>query len=222
MCSIMLRIIVEEAMISASILRVTGAPGIQGHKNPNLASDMGLLVWASTLSRPWTLAPHPVPQHPEEAGLPSALTCPGSQDLRSLVTTGFQDFRGSLTPRSFDKSRISGSQDPESQNHRDSWTWKRSVTTRITGETDSSQRQKRAGCTRDNQIVRSKHKNITNRNQGYLVSSEPSYPTIASPGCPITPEKKDSDLRSLLMMMIENFKKDINYSLEEKWENTGK
>ena len=71
-------------------------------------------------------------------------------------------------------------------------------------------------------MVRSKHKNISNRNQGYLVSSEPSSPTIASPGYPITPEKKDSDLRSLLMMMIENFKKDINYSLEEKWENTGK
>ena len=30
------------------------------------------------LSRPWALAPHPVPQHPEEALLPSALTCPGS------------------------------------------------------------------------------------------------------------------------------------------------
>jgi hypothetical protein len=27
-----------------------------------------------------------------------------------------------------------------------------------------------------------KHKNISNRNQGYLASSEPNTPTIASPG----------------------------------------
>ena len=67
-----------------------------------------------------------------------------------------------------------------------------------------------------------KHKNISNRNQGYLASSEPNSPTIASPGYTITPEKQDMDLKSLLMMMMEDFKKDINNSLKEIQENTGK
>ena len=60
-----------------------------------------------------------------------------------------------------------------------------------------------------------KHKNRSNRNQGYLASSEPNSPTIASPGYTITPEKQDMDLNSLLMMVMENFKKEIQ-------ENTGK
>jgi hypothetical protein len=38
-----------------------------------------------------------------------------------------------------------------------------------------------------------KHKNISNRNQGYLASSEPNSPTIVSPGYTITPEKQDID-----------------------------
>ena len=60
-----------------------------------------------------------------------------------------------------------------------------------------------------------KHKNISNRNQGYLASSEPNSPTIASPGYPNTPEKQDSDLKSLLMMMIEDIKKGINNFFKE-------
>ena len=71
-------------------------------------------------------------------------------------------------------------------------------------------------------MTRGKGKNISNRNQGYLASSEPSSPTTASPGYPNTPEKQDSDLKSHLMMMIEDFKKDINNSLKEIQENTGK
>jgi uncharacterized protein YlxW (UPF0749 family) len=55
----------------------------------------------------------------------------------------------------------------------------------------------------------SKYKNRSNRNQGYLASSEPNSPTIASPGYTITPEKQDMDLKSLLRMMMENFKKEI-------------
>ena len=65
-----------------------------------------------------------------------------------------------------------------------------------------------------------KHKNISNRNQGYLASSEPSSPIIASPGYTITPEKQDMDLKSLLMMTMENYKKEINNSLKEIQENT--
>jgi hypothetical protein len=71
-------------------------------------------------------------------------------------------------------------------------------------------------------MVRGKCKNKSNRNQGYLASSEPSSPIIASPGYPNTPEKQDSDLKSHLMMMIGDFKKDINNSLKEIQENTDK
>jgi hypothetical protein len=55
-----------------------------------------------------------------------------------------------------------------------------------------------------------------------LASSKPSTPTTASPGYYNTPEKQDSDLKSYLLMMIEEFKKDINNSLKEIQENTGK
>jgi hypothetical protein len=77
-----------------------------------------------------------------------------------------------------------------------------------------------AGTTRDNQMVRGKCKNICNKKQGYLSSSEPSSPTIESPGYPITTKKQDSDIKSLFVMMIEGFKKDINNSLKEIQENT--
>ena len=80
----------------------------------------------------------------------------------------------------------------------------------------------RAGNTRDNQMVGGKYKNKSNRNQGYLASSESNSLTIASPGYTITPEKQDMDLKSLLMMMMEDSKKDINNSLKEIQENTGK
>jgi hypothetical protein len=62
-------------------------------------------------------------------------------------------------------------------------------------------------------VAGGKHKNIASKKQGYLVSSEPYYPTIASPGYTITPEKQDLDLKSLLMMIMEDFKKHINNSL---------
>jgi hypothetical protein len=67
-----------------------------------------------------------------------------------------------------------------------------------------------------------KHKNLSNRNQGYLASSELNSPTIASLGYSIILEKQDSGLKSLLMMVIEDFKKDINNSLKEIQENIGK
>ena len=55
-----------------------------------------------------------------------------------------------------------------------------------------------------------------------MATSEPNSPTTASPGCPNTPEKQGSDLKSHLMMMIEYFKKDMNNSLKEIQENTSK
>jgi hypothetical protein len=71
-------------------------------------------------------------------------------------------------------------------------------------------------------MMKGKHKNLTNRNQDYLASTEPSYPTTASPGYSNTPEKQDVDLKSHLMMLIENFKEDINNCLKEIQENTSK
>jgi hypothetical protein len=60
-----------------------------------------------------------------------------------------------------------------------------------------------------------KHKNRSNRNQGYLALSEPNSPIISS-GYTITPEKQEIDLKSILMMMMmEDFKKEIQ-------EDTGK
>jgi hypothetical protein len=61
----------------------------------------------------------------------------------------------------------------------------------------------------------SKHKTRSNRNQGYLASSETNSPTIASPGYTITPDKQHMDIKSLLIVMMEDFKKEIQ-------ENTGK
>jgi hypothetical protein len=75
---------------------------------------------------------------------------------------------------------------------------------------------------RDYQMVKGKCKNITNRNQDHSPSSEPNTPTSASPGYPNTPEKQDSDLKSHLMMLVEDIKKDFNNSHKEIQENTAK
>jgi hypothetical protein len=53
-----------------------------------------------------------------------------------------------------------------------------------------------------------------------LASSEPSFLTTASPGYPNTLEKQDYDLKSHLMIMIEDFKKGL-YSLKEIQERAG-
>jgi hypothetical protein len=47
-------------------------------------------------------------------------------------------------------------------------------------------------------------------------------PTTASPGYPNTPKKGDSDLKSYLMMGVEDFKKGSNNPLKEIQENTAK
>jgi hypothetical protein len=78
----------------------------------------------------------------------------------------------------------------------------------------------RASNTRDYQMVKGKCKNLTDRNQGYLTSLELSTPTTASPGYPNTLEKQDLDLKSYLMILVEDFRKDISNSLKEIWENT--
>ena len=80
----------------------------------------------------------------------------------------------------------------------------------------------RPANTRDNQMVRSKPKIISNWSQYIWASSEPSSPTIARPECTNIPENQESDLKSYLMKIIESFKENINNSLKEIQENTGR
>ena len=61
-------------------------------------------------------------------------------------------------------------------------------------------------------MAKGEHKNLTNRNQDYSPSSEPSTPTLPSTGHPNTPEKLDLDLKAYLLMMVEDIKKDLNNS----------
>jgi hypothetical protein len=68
-------------------------------------------------------------------------------------------------------------------------------------------------------MAKGRHKNLTNKNQNHLPSSEPSTPTSDSPGHPNTPENLDPDLKAYLMMMVEDFKKVFNNSLKEIQEN---
>ena len=71
-------------------------------------------------------------------------------------------------------------------------------------------------------MAKGKRKNLTNGNQEHWASSEPSTPTTISPGNPRTPEKQDADLKSYLMMLVEDFKKGLNNSLKEIQEYTAK
>jgi hypothetical protein len=81
------------------------------------------------------------------------------------------------------------------------------LTCRLAGGNKPQSERARPANTRNNQMVRGTGKNISNRNQGYLASSESTSSTTASPGYPNTPEKQDSDLKSHLMIMIEDTKR---------------
>jgi hypothetical protein len=58
-------------------------------------------------------------------------------------------------------------------------------------------------------MAEGKCKYLTNRNEDHSPSSEPSTPTSASPGYPNTTEKLDPDLKTYLMMMVEDIKEDF-------------
>ena len=61
---------------------------------------------------------------------------------------------------------------------------------------DKPQSEKaRPANTGDNLKARGKGKNISNRNQAFLASSEPSSSITVSPGYSNTPEKQDSNLK---------------------------
>ena len=65
-------------------------------------------------------------------------------------------------------------------------------------------------------MAKGKRRNITKRNQGNMAASEPNSPLTACPGYPITPEKQDLDLKSLVMMLVQEHKKDILKEIQEK------
>ena len=71
-------------------------------------------------------------------------------------------------------------------------------------------------------MAKGKPRNTTNRKLGNMAASEPNSPTSASPDYTNTPEKQDLDLKSLVMMLLEEHKKDINESLKEIQGNMNK
>jgi hypothetical protein len=91
------------------------------------------------------------------------------------------------------------------------------------GKEDADSRQlHRPTNSKDIQMVKDKPKTLSNRSQYPWASSEPSSPTIASPEYNNTPKNQEADLKSYLMKIIESFREDINNSLNEIQENTGK
>ena len=70
-------------------------------------------------------------------------------------------------------------------------------------------------------MARGKRRNPSNRNQDYMPSSEPNSPTKTNMEYPNTPEKQDLVSKSYLIMMLEDFKKDMNI-LRETQENINK
>jgi len=64
-------------------------------------------------------------------------------------------------------------------------------------------------------MASSKPKNLCNRKQDYPSPSQHSSPTTTSTGYTKIPEKKDLDLKSHLILMIEDFNKDINNPLKQ-------
>ena len=67
-------------------------------------------------------------------------------------------------------------------------------------------------------MARGKRRNPSNRNQDYMAPSEPNSPIKTNMEYPNTPEKQDLVSKSYLIMMLEDFKKDVKNSLREQVE----
>uniref|UniRef100_A0ABK0LYR1 Nucleic acid binding protein n=1 Tax=Rattus norvegicus TaxID=10116 RepID=A0ABK0LYR1_RAT len=67
-------------------------------------------------------------------------------------------------------------------------------------------------------MARGKRRNPSNRNQDYMASLEPNSPTKIKMEYPNTPEEQDLVSKSYLIMMLEDFKKDVENSLREQVE----
>ena len=86
---------------------------------------------------------------------------------------------------------------------------------RITGGKKLQPETARASNTRDYQMPKGKSKNLTNRNQDHLATSEHSTPSTVSSEQPNTPKKQDLDFKSYLMMLVEDFKRALMTHLKE-------
>jgi exonuclease V gamma subunit len=71
-------------------------------------------------------------------------------------------------------------------------------------------------------MVKGKCKKLTSTMRDHWPSSDVNTPTTGSSGYINTPKNQDSDVKSYLMMLVEDFKKGINNSLKEIQENTAK
>ena len=65
-------------------------------------------------------------------------------------------------------------------------------------------------------MAKGKRRNVNNRNQGNMTTSEPNSPLPSCPGYPITPVKQGLDLKSLVMMLVQEHMKDILKEIQEK------
>jgi chromosome segregation ATPase len=95
------------------------------------------------------------------------------------------------------------------------------LTHRLTGGTNHSQRQQDQLTPEITRWQKANAKTLETETKASWHHQNPVLPPQRAL-VTNTPEKQDSDLKSYLMMMIEDFKKDINNSLEEIQENTSK
>lgn len=68
---------------------------------------------------------------------------------------------------------------------------------------------------RENQTVRGKHNNISNRNKYNFAPCDPNSPSPASLGDLTNLKKQDYDLKSHVMKIIVTFKENTNNSLKQ-------
>jgi hypothetical protein len=213
-------------------LKIKQAPGFHLHPVPQLSIPRICQEKAGLPGVPIHLrAKVSIPRScPERAGLPRVMTHLRAQVRPPLLlkflaqeepTQSHQDKRTKEQPEtgSFQFPSVPWSRPCAIALHiqippRENWS-PRSTDTQAYRRDKPQSETARPTNTRDNQVARGKNKNISHRNQGYRVSSEPSSPTTASPRYPKTVKKQNSDLKSHLMMMIEDFK-DINKSLKER------
>jgi hypothetical protein len=114
----------------------------------------------------------------------------GFQDTRNPKAWSHQDLWEAWLPGTLTHPECQVHRIPESQDHRESWIMRSDWWINRDYRKDRLQSDiLRAASTWDNQMEGGKHENKRNRNQGYLASSEPNSPTIASPGYTITPKK---------------------------------
>jgi len=74
----------------------------------------------------------------------------------------------------------------------------RSSDTQASGGSSLYSETAKQSKTRENLMSRGKHRNLSNRNQDHLASSEPSFLIKANTGYPNTLEKQDLDLNNIL------------------------